>query len=153
MTKQKCNYRCDECKWRPRRSSPKMQQFFPPNSGKDQKKGLYQKRNTFFPEFQWRPALRCTPESNYWGDTVKVLGEIFPPPGFGTPGIMWLNSVQYTRIKGGRRFKTCYKTAISTELQQIKNYAKPVAIGQLSCWNTHIRPSLNQFLVFILYIY
>ena len=42
--------------------------------------------NTFFPEFRWRPALRCTPESNYWrgcrckpysnywGDTVKLLG-------------------------------------------------------------------------------
>ena len=36
---------------------------------KDQKKGLHQKCNTnfFFPEFKWTPALRCTPESNYWG--------------------------------------------------------------------------------------
>ena len=41
-----------------------------------------------FAEFQWRPALRCIPESNYWGDadvdhtqiiggdSVKLLGGI-----------------------------------------------------------------------------
>ena len=53
----------------------------------------------FFPEFKWTPSLRCTPESNYWGDadvdhtqtiggdTVKLLGGYIPPspPGFGTP--------------------------------------------------------------------
>ena len=59
----------------------------------------------FFPEFKRRPALRCTPESYYWGDadidhtqiigeyspiiggnTVKLLGGYIPiPPGFGTP--------------------------------------------------------------------
>ena len=33
----------------------------------DQKKGLHQKYNTFFPEFKWTPTLTCTPESNYWG--------------------------------------------------------------------------------------
>ena len=44
--------------------------------------------------------------------------------------------MEITRIKSGRRSKTCYKSAIFTELQQIKNYAKPVAIGQLSCWNS-----------------
>ena len=42
--------------------------------------------------------------------------------------------MQITRIKSGRRSKTCYKRAIFTELQQIKNYAKLVAKGQL-CWN------------------
>ena len=65
----------------------------------DQKKGLHRKWNTFSPEFKWTPTLRCTPESNYWGDanenhtqtiggdTVKILGWIYPPipPGFGTP--------------------------------------------------------------------
>ena len=53
----------------------------------------------FFPKIKWTPTLRCTPESNYWGDadvdhtqtiggyTVKLLGGIYPqsPPGFGTP--------------------------------------------------------------------
>ena len=39
------------------------------------------------------------------------------------------------RIKSGRRSKTCYKRAIFTELQQITNYAKLIAKGQLSCWN------------------
>ena len=48
-------------------------------------------KHIFFPEFKWTPTLRCTPESNYWrdadvdhtqtigGDTVKLLGEIYPP--------------------------------------------------------------------------
>ena len=27
--------------------------------------GCATESNTFFPEFRWRPALRCTPESNY----------------------------------------------------------------------------------------
>ena len=64
------------------------------------KKGSNQKWNTFFPEFKWTPTLRCTPESNYWGwdadvdhtqtiggDTVKLLGGIYPPipPGFRRP--------------------------------------------------------------------
>ena len=44
--------------------------------------------------------------------------------------------MQITRIKSGRRSKTGYKRAIFTELQQIKNYAKLVAKGQLSCWNS-----------------
>ena len=53
-----------------------------------------------FPKLLWRPAVKCTPKSNYWGDadadytqiiggdTVKLLeGYISPspPPGFGTP--------------------------------------------------------------------
>ena len=56
--------------------------------------------NTFFPEFRWRPARRCTPESNYWrgcrckpysnywGGYSQIIGGIYPPihpPGFGTP--------------------------------------------------------------------
>ena len=44
--------------------------------------------------------------------------------------------MQIMRIKSGRRSKTCYKRAIFTELQQIKNYTKLIAKGQLSCWNT-----------------
>ena len=58
---------------------------------KTQKKGLHQKWNTFFPKFKWRPAVRWTPESNYWGnadvdhtqiigvDTVRLSGGIYSP--------------------------------------------------------------------------
>ena len=49
-----------------KRSSPKMVNTFSPNSGENQKKGLNQTWNSFFPEFKWTPTLRCTPESNYW---------------------------------------------------------------------------------------
>ena len=67
---------------------------------KTKKKRHHQKWNTFFPELKWRLALRCTPESNYiggdadedhtqifWGDTVKLLEEIYPAilPGFWDP--------------------------------------------------------------------
>ena len=63
---------------------------------KTKKKGFHQKRNTFFFEFKWRPALRCTPESNYWGDAdvdhSQIIGGLYPPylphpPGFGIPVI------------------------------------------------------------------
>ena len=40
-----------------KRSSPKMEHFFPPNSGEDQKKGLHQK---------WNQA-RCQKYANGWG--------------------------------------------------------------------------------------
>ena len=82
-----------------KRSSPKMEHFFSPNSGEDQKKkDLHQKRNTFFPRIQadtyaqmhtrvklfGRMQMYSIPYStqtiggiqpNYWGD-------ISPPPGF-----------------------------------------------------------------------
>ena len=57
-----------------------------------EKKRSSPKMEDFFPEFKWRPALRCTPESNYWrgcrcrpysnywGDTVKLLGGYPPIP-------------------------------------------------------------------------
>ena len=71
-----------------KRSSPKMEHFFPqiqvktqkkglhrkwntfsPNSGEDQKKKILTKDGTLFsPVFKWTPTLRCTPESNYWGE-------------------------------------------------------------------------------------
>ena len=38
----------------------------------DQKKGLHQKWNTFFPEFKWTLTLRCTPESNFFGGDADV---------------------------------------------------------------------------------
>ena len=65
----------------------------------DKKKEVFTKSGTiFFPELKWTPTLRCTPESNYWGeadvdhtqaiggDTAKLLGEVYPPIplGFGT---------------------------------------------------------------------
>ena len=57
----------------------------------DQKKGLHQKWNTFFPEFKYRSALKCTPESNYWrgcrkrpysncwGGYSQIIGGYIPP--------------------------------------------------------------------------
>ena len=65
----------------------------------DQKQVFTKKWNTFFSKFKWTPTLRCTPESNYWGDadvdhtlniggdTIKLLGGYIPPslPGFGIP--------------------------------------------------------------------
>ena len=80
-----------------KRSSPKTEHFFTkngtlfsPNVGEDHKKKVFTKTGTlFFPKFQWRPALRCTPKSNYWGGYSQIIGwDIFPhpPSGFGTPG-------------------------------------------------------------------
>ena len=64
--------------------------LFSLNSGEDQKKRSSPKMEHFFPKFKWTPTLRCTPDSNYWGDadvdhtqtiggdTVKLLGGIYP---------------------------------------------------------------------------
>ena len=63
------------------------------------KKDLHQKWSPFFPQIQVDTyaqmhirvkllgGCRCRPYSNYWGDTVKLLGGFIPPssPGFGTP--------------------------------------------------------------------
>ena len=62
----------------------KWNTFFSPNSGEDQKKKVFTKNGTLvFPEFKWRPALRCTPESNYWGDAnvdhTQIIGGYIPP--------------------------------------------------------------------------
>ena len=70
-----------------------MEHFFSPKSGEEQKKKAFSRNGTlFFPEFKYRAALRCTPESNYWkgrkwkpysncwGDTVKLLGGYIPHP-------------------------------------------------------------------------
>ena len=57
----------------------------------DQKKVFPKNGTLFFPKFKRTPSIRCTPESNYWGDacvdhtqiikgyTVKLLGDISPP--------------------------------------------------------------------------
>ena len=78
-----------------KKSSLKMELFFSPNSGEDQKKRFSPKMKYFFPP----NTLRCTPQSNYWGGMhmktiLKLLGGIksiycggiYPssPPGFGT---------------------------------------------------------------------
>ena len=85
-----------------------MEHFFPPNSGEDQKKK--KKRSSPKKEHFFSPNssghLRSDAHqsqiiredadvhhtvgySNYWGDTAKLLGGIYPPipppPGFGTP--------------------------------------------------------------------
>ena len=90
----------EQIEWRPKkRSSPQMDHVFLRIQVKTKKKGFSPKMKHFFPEFKYRPALRCTPESNYWrgcrwrpysnywGDTVKLLGGYIPPSrqGFDTP--------------------------------------------------------------------
>ena len=75
----------------------------------DQKKGLHQKWNTFFPRIQVDTyaqmhtsvkllgGCKCRPYSNYWGDTVKLLEGVIPP-GFRHPWpkLLW----GYSRIIG-----------------------------------------------------
>ena len=52
-------------------------------------------------------GYRCRPCSNYWGDTVKLLGGIYPQssPGFGTPDclsqIHCLGLLSWSRPVGG----------------------------------------------------
>ena len=37
----------------------------------------------FLPKIKWRPALKCWPESNYWGDADvdhnQIIGGKYPP--------------------------------------------------------------------------
>ena len=78
-----------------KRSSPKIEHFFSPILGKDQKKkGLQQEKNTFSPNlrsavhpFKLLGGCRSEPFSNYWGDTAKLLGGIYPlhPPRVSAP--------------------------------------------------------------------
>ena len=83
--------------WRPKKGlHQKWNTFFSEIQVKTKKKGLHQNWNTFSHEFRWAPTLRCTPESNYWGDadvdhtqtiggdTVKLLGG-YILPGFRHP--------------------------------------------------------------------
>ena len=79
-------------------SSPKMKHVFSRIQVKTKKKGFHQEWNTFFPEFKGKPALRCRPESNYWGGWSsrhysyywggfsQIIGGYISPilPGFGT---------------------------------------------------------------------
>ena len=76
-----------------------MEHFFSPNSGKNQKKGLHQKWNTFFPRIQQGTyaqmhtrvkLLRGDADVDHTqtieGDAVKLLGYLSPhPPGFRHP--------------------------------------------------------------------
>ena len=67
-----------------KRSSPKMEHFFPRIQVKTKKKGFHQIGTLFFPEFKWRPSLRRKPESNYRGDTVidhtQIIGGVISQP-------------------------------------------------------------------------
>ena len=111
-----------------KRSSPKMEHFFSRIQVKTKKRTL------FFPEFKWRPALRCTPESNYWGvcrcrpysnywgGYSQVIGGTYhpipPSLGFGTPAgnggntalSHHLNS-HYTSCSS-RYVRKCYLTVV-----------------------------------------
>ena len=75
-----------------------MEHVFPEFKWRPKKKVFIKNGTLVFPEFKWRPALRCTPESNYWGnadvdhtqiiggDTVKLLRVVSPiTPGFRHP--------------------------------------------------------------------
>ena len=73
-----------------KRSSPKLEHFFPRIHVKTKKKVFTKNGTLFFSECKWRPTLRCTPESNYWGGCrcrpySNYWGDISPHPGFGTP--------------------------------------------------------------------
>ena len=84
----------EQIKRRPKkkRSLPKVEDFFPRIQVKTKtKKSSSLKMKHFFPrilletcaEMHIRVKLlggcRCRPSSNYWGDTVKLLGGIYPP--------------------------------------------------------------------------
>ena len=88
-----------------KRSSSKMEHFFPQirvktkkKKKKKNKKVFTEKGTLFSPEFEWTPTLRCTPEqiigrmqmytiqySNYWGGYSQIIGGDISSPGFGTP--------------------------------------------------------------------
>ena len=87
-------------KTKKKRSSPKMEYIFFPNSGEDQKKGLHQKWNTFSPNSSTDLRSDAHQSQIIGGDagedhTQNVgggiqshhWGEYIPPspPGFGTP--------------------------------------------------------------------
>ena len=79
-------------KTKKKRSSPDMEHFFSPNSGEDQKKGLHQKWDTYFPRIQVQTCaqmhtrvkllegMQMKTILKLMGDTVKLSF-----PGFGTP--------------------------------------------------------------------
>ena len=71
----------------------KIQHFFFPNSGEDQKqKRSSSKIEHFFPSnfnthLKYLGGCRCGPFSNYWGGYSQIIGGIYPPipPGFRHP--------------------------------------------------------------------
>ena len=95
-----------QIKWRAKKKKGlhlKCNTFSPEFSWRHKKKVFTKNGTLVFPEFEWRPALRCTPESNflgecrcrpysnYWGGCSQIIGGYIPPPpppppGFGTPG-------------------------------------------------------------------
>ena len=60
-----------------KRSSPKMEDVFP-----QIQVDTYVQMHT---RVKLLGGCRCRPYSNYWRDTVNLLGGIYPPPGFGIP--------------------------------------------------------------------
>ena len=82
-----------EFRWRPKKKVfINNRTLFSLILGEDQKKRVFSKNRTLFSPnlrsavhpFKLLGGCRCGPFSNYWGDTAKLLGNIFPP-GFGTP--------------------------------------------------------------------
>ena len=69
----------------------------------------------FSPEFKRTPTLRCTPESNYWGDadvdhtqtiggdTVKLLGGIYlpHPPRVSAPLVVLISNLILINLELG----------------------------------------------------
>ena len=75
-----------------KKSSPKMEHFFPQIQVKTKKTSSSKIEHFFFPnssghlrsdahQSQIVGGCRCRPYSNYWGDTVKLMGDIslIPP--------------------------------------------------------------------------
>ena len=94
----------EQIKWRPKkRSSPKIEHFFPQIQVNTKKK-VFNKTETFFfyriqvdtyAQMHTRVELlrgggggggcRCRPYSSYWGRYSQIVGGYISPPGFGTP--------------------------------------------------------------------
>ena len=114
--KSKWNTFFPKFRWRPpKKSSSRIEHFFSPNSGEDQKKkkkGLQQEQNTFFPKF----TIRCTPiQTIVGGDTAKLLGGYIPiPPCFGTPVHRRLHRVAWLCFT-----RHCIATVTSCLLRQL----------------------------------
>ena len=58
----------------------------------------------FSPNSKWTPTLRCTQESNYWGDadvdhTQTIGGDTANPPGFRHPCRHHKVKIRSTRLK------------------------------------------------------
>ena len=80
----------------------KNETLFSPSSCEYQKKSLHQNWSTFFPEFKWRPALKCTPrraaKNAHWGGLSWGFGG--GAPSRQRPTGVWRRSPQMPEAGG-----------------------------------------------------